>query len=64
MTKASVFIVNIGTELLIGRTLNGNLQWLGSRIYSLGGEVLASITVHDKKEQIAYNNNWRTGSNL
>ncbi|MDP8024119.1 MAG: competence/damage-inducible protein A [Nitrososphaeria archaeon] len=53
MTKISVFIVNIGTELLIGRTLNGNLLWLGSRIYSLGGEVFASLTVHDKRDQIA-----------
>ncbi len=53
MQKVSVFIVNIGTELLIGRTINGNLLWLGSKIYSLGGEVVASITVHDKREQIA-----------
>ncbi len=53
MTRTRVFIINIGTELLIGRTLNGNLQWLGSKIYSLGGEVLASLTVHDKKDHIA-----------
>ena len=54
MEKVRAFIVNIGTELLIGRTINGNLQWLGSRIYSSGGEVLGSITVHDRKDQIAF----------
>ena len=49
-----VSIINIGTELLIGRTLNGNLLWLGSRIYERGGEVVGSITVHDRYDDIHY----------
>ncbi|MGC9208260.1 MAG: competence/damage-inducible protein A [Nitrososphaeria archaeon] len=53
-TIRKVFIINIGTELLIGRTLNGNLLWLGSRIYDRGGEVVGSITVHDRYDDIHY----------
>ena len=47
------FIINIGTELLIGRTINGNLQWLGYKIYTNGGQILGAMVVHDKYEEIS-----------
>ena len=42
-----VEIINTGTELLLGRTLNTHQQWLGSRLASLGYVVSRQVTVPD-----------------
>ncbi len=47
-----VEIINIGNELLIGRTLNQNLLWLGERIYDLGGYLKRAVIIRDVKEDI------------
>ncbi|MEM3557223.1 MAG: molybdopterin-binding protein [Conexivisphaerales archaeon] len=49
----SVEIINIGNELLIGRTINQNLFWLGARIFDLGGYLKRAIIIRDIKEDIA-----------
>ncbi|MGC8662015.1 MAG: competence/damage-inducible protein A [Nitrososphaeria archaeon] len=48
-----VEIINIGNELLIGRTVNQNLLWLGARIFDLGGYLKHAIIIRDIKEDIA-----------
>jgi nicotinamide-nucleotide amidase len=48
-----VEIVSIGNELLIGKTLNTNAQWLARRITTLGLSVSRITTVGDDIEQIA-----------
>jgi len=47
-----VEVINIGNELLIGRTINGNLQWLGERIFNLGGYLKRAFIIRDIKEDI------------
>ncbi len=48
-----VEIVSIGNELLIGKTLNTNAQWLARRITSLGLCVTRITAVHDDVKEIA-----------
>ena len=48
----NVEVINIGNELLIGRTLNQNLLWLGERIYDLGGYLKRAAVIRDVKEDI------------
>ncbi len=48
-----VEIVCVGNELLIGKTLNTNAQWLAKRITSLGLSVSRITTVGDYIEEIA-----------
>jgi len=48
-----VEIICIGTELLIGKTLNTNAQWLAKRITSLGLKVRRVTTVHDEIEEMS-----------
>ncbi len=45
--------ISIGNELLTGRTLNTNSQWLAQEITSLGGYVRRIITVRDDIDEIA-----------
>ena len=48
-----VEIVCIGTELLIGKTLNTNAHWLAKRITSLGSKVARITVVEDDVDKIA-----------
>lgn len=47
------WIVSVGNELLIGRTVNTNAAWLGSRLTLLGFDVERVVTVPDRVEDIA-----------
>jgi len=49
----SVEIVCVGNELLIGKTLNTNAQWLADQITRLGGKVTRITEVGDDIEEIA-----------
>ena len=49
----SVEIICIGNELLIGKTLNTNAQWLADRITKLGGKVTRITEVRDDVQEIA-----------
>lgn len=42
-----------GNELLIGKTLNTNAQWLSKRIYSLGAQVTRMANVMDDLQEIS-----------
>jgi len=46
-------IVCVGNELLIGKTLNTNAQWLAKRATSLGITVIRITVVSDEVEEIA-----------
>ena len=46
-------IVTVGNELLIGKILNTNAQWLAKRITNLGGKVTRITAVGDYIEEIA-----------
>ena len=47
-----VSIVNIGNELLAGKTLNTNSYWLGEKVSSAGCQVEYQITVKDEENSI------------
>jgi molybdenum cofactor synthesis domain-containing protein len=49
----SVEIICVGTELLIGKTLNTNANWLAKRITSLGGKVVRISVIRDDVKEIA-----------
>jgi len=49
----SVEIVCIGTELLIGKTLNTNAQWLAKRVTSLGLSVRRITNIGDDIDEIS-----------
>ncbi len=49
----SVEIICVGTELLIGKTLNTNANWLAKRITSLGGKVVRITVIGDNVDEIA-----------
>jgi len=46
-------IICVGTELLIGKTLNTNANWLAKRITSLGGRVTRITVISDDVDEIA-----------
>ncbi len=48
--RPSICVLNVGTELLIGRTVNTSLTWLGKRIFELGGELVAAAIIRDDEE--------------
>jgi len=50
---ASVEIICVGTELLIGKTLNTNAHWLAKRITSIGVSVRRVTTVHDEIDEMS-----------
>jgi len=52
-TATHVEIVSIGNELLIGKTLNTNAQWLAKRITSLGLSVSRITVIADDVKIIA-----------
>ena len=47
-----VAILNIGDELLQGKTLNTNSQWLGQKLSSAGCQIESQITVKDEENSI------------
>jgi len=47
-----VCVVNIGNELLLGRTINTNLSWLGTQLTELGLPVTRSVTIQDIPQEI------------
>lgn len=46
-------VICVGNELLIGKTLNTNAQWLAKQVTSLGGTVRRITVVADDLEEIA-----------
>lgn len=53
MKRINFELITIGNELLIGKILNTNMQWLTSAITELGGNVVRVTTVGDYVENIA-----------
>ena len=53
MEKPKAWIISVGNELLIGRTINTNAAWLGRKLTFLGFEVERIVTVPDNIEDIA-----------
>lgn len=52
--NGSVFeIVTVGNELLIGKTLNTNAQWLAKRITALGGFVSRCTSIRDDLKELS-----------
>ena len=49
----SIEIICIGTELLIGKTLNTNANWLAKRITSLGARVERITIIRDGTDEIS-----------
>lgn len=49
----TIELLCIGNELLIGKTLNTNAQWVAERITRLGGKVSRETTVKDNLDEIA-----------
>ncbi|UCE43795.1 MAG: competence damage-inducible protein A, partial [Candidatus Bathyarchaeota archaeon] len=48
----SIEIICVGTELLIGKTLNTNANWLTKRITNLGAKVERIIVIRDDIDEI------------
>ncbi|UCE15488.1 MAG: nicotinamide mononucleotide deamidase-related protein [Candidatus Bathyarchaeota archaeon] len=53
MTNTVIELICIGNELLIGKTLNTNAQWLAKRITTLGLKVHRITIISDNIEEIA-----------
>jgi len=53
MTAPSIEIICVGNELLIGKTLNTNAQWLAKRITTLGLKTQRITIVGDNVEEIS-----------
>ena len=53
MHKVSVELIFTGNELLIGKILNTNSQWLAKRIYSLGAQIIRMMSVGDTLDDIS-----------
>ncbi|MFX1520355.1 MAG: molybdopterin-binding protein [Promethearchaeota archaeon] len=53
MNNVTVELIFTGNELLIGKTLNTNSQWLAKRIFSLGAQVTRMVSVSDDLEEIS-----------
>ena len=51
--KPVVEVINVGNELLDGRTLNSNLQWMGSRFSELGYVIRRAVIIRDDLREIA-----------
>ncbi|MEM2912378.1 MAG: molybdopterin-binding protein, partial [Candidatus Bathyarchaeia archaeon] len=49
----AIEIVCVGNELLIGKTLNTNAQWLAKRITTMGLNVKRIITIGDDTDEIS-----------
>ena len=53
VSKPKAWIISVGNELLIGRTINTNAAWLGRKLTFLGFEVERIVTVPDSIDDIA-----------
>ena len=53
MERPKAWIISVGNELLIGRTINTNAAWLGRKLTFLGFEVERIVTVPDNIDDIA-----------
>ena len=53
MNNVKLELIFTGNELLIGKTLNTNSQWLAKRIYSLGAQVSRMVIVSDNLQEIS-----------
>ena len=51
--EAAAYVITVGNELLIGRTINTNAAWLGRRLTLLGFRVVRMLTVPDDVDEIA-----------
>lgn len=49
----NIELISVGNELLIGKTVNTNAQWLANRITSLGFNITRITVVRDVVEEIA-----------
>ena len=49
----TVEIICFGNELLIGKTINTNANWLGKRLVMLGAELQRVTTISDELEEMA-----------
>ncbi|MEJ6589671.1 MAG: competence/damage-inducible protein A [Crocinitomicaceae bacterium] len=47
-----VELISIGDELLIGQTINTNASWLGEKLSKAGADILRTVAISDKKEEI------------
>lgn len=47
-----VAILAIGTELLIGQTINTNASWMGEKLTNLGVTIVESVAISDDKNTI------------
>jgi nicotinamide-nucleotide amidase len=45
-------VISIGNEILLGKTVNSNLAWLGSELAKMGIEIKEAITIKDEAEAI------------
>ncbi|MDX9869428.1 MAG: competence/damage-inducible protein A [Candidatus Cloacimonadales bacterium] len=52
MKKISIAIINIGNELLLGKTVNTNLSWMGNELACMGMEVAKAVIIPDAGEDI------------
>ena len=47
-----VELISIGDELLIGQTINTNASWLGESLSKAGADIIRTVAISDKKEEI------------
>ena len=47
-----VELISIGDELLIGQTVNTNASWLGETLSKSGAEIIKTVVISDKKNEI------------
>ena len=52
MNTVNIALLSVGTELLLGDTVNTNLSSLGQTLYNNGFILSSEVTVPDKKEII------------
>ena len=53
MLSSTIEIITIGNELLIGKIVNTNAQWLSKQITNIGGRITRITTIADDIEEIA-----------
>ena len=52
VNTVNIALLSVGTELLLGDTVNTNLSSLGQTLYNNGFILSSEVTVPDKKEII------------
>ncbi|MCC6021487.1 MAG: hypothetical protein LM577_09040, partial [Thermoproteaceae archaeon] len=51
--KGAAWIINVGSELLMGKTVNTNAAWLAARLTLVGYAVRRILVVPDEEGEIA-----------